>query len=120
MNVSKKSASAFILDVENLPSYEQKVHSSKVISRPDEFAAKPEDVAAAVAAGKSIAYELSGGWCCYPWTASFLLKPSPNGGFHSRVIPLRAGYSGITMTAMTILPLATYTPETRLPRNRRC
>lgn len=84
------AASSFIRDIANLPLYEQKVHTSRLLpARPD-------------VAPPLVAYELAGGWCGIPWTGAFSMRLTKNGGFHSRGIPLRAGQRGVTASVMRI------------------
>lgn len=124
VNVSLQAASAFIRDVRNLPVYEQKVCGARVVREfqvcPDDHGSahlstvnKDQDLADVDANGKSISrntdvktgldYTLQGGWCGFPWTASFSMTHTKNGGFHSKVTPLRPGYRGITASLLDIV-----------------
>lgn len=92
VSVPLSAASAFLRNIHNLPMYEQKVSSSALLpARSDPDQKLP-----------TLAYILGGGWCGIPWTAAFSMSLTPNGGFHSRGIPLAVGREGLTRRVMSI------------------
>lgn len=89
VRVSRREASAYLRDVANLPDYEQKVVSSRVLPGP--------------AADAELLYELTGFWTGLPWSARFAMRFTPDGGFHSRIVPMPgAPRGGITHALLDI------------------
>lgn len=93
VNVPKSIASSFIRDIANLPIYEQKVHSSHLRKTPQQQQQKH----------KHQIYTLCGGWCGLPWTATFDMRYTANGGFHSRIVSYKPGYKGVTASLLGII-----------------
>ncbi|GAB0494176.1 hypothetical protein MMPV_005466 [Pyropia vietnamensis] len=109
--------SAYLRDVANLPTYEQKVVASLLIGPAD-----AEDRAGAAAAPpstnehpfgcslsvpepprlSSIKYTLFGFWVGLPWRATFTMTHTRDGGFHSALAPLSPTYTGAVAVLLGI------------------